>query len=479
MTLLDRPPRHASDQPDALIEEAKELHRRRVRRRRLSALSILALALAAGGFFAFGGGGDPPVSHGPAPVALQGQLPAGIIARAPDPGGGLSWGIRLVRKDGYSCLQLGRLRGDQLGMVGIDRMFHDDGRFHPFAVSGSYHATCAQDDGDGHAFFTTEAGATPASGAISGYTPRSGCDAAVEVAGLNRARHRFKVKIPASFNPSACPAGDLRFIQWGLLGPDAESISYRYNGHVISEKTAGPDGAYLVVGPATGSFCAQLPKYGMCGSNGYSDVVLGGMISSVRYRNGTTCTQRSGFVLAQQCPRMGYVPPRSAPATGIASPVSARVIKARHYCFKRNSYFVNSMPAPATDLTYIPCDGTVPATEIRDPENQQGTDIVFSFTARKPTSATSAYGYEINYSGRGQTNCAGGGGMIEGRVHVGERLTRASWNGIGCTGSFDGTVYYYPNLGPQGIGNPNIFRGRFGQKPAGAVVVGTFNATIH
>jgi len=480
MTLLDHDSRSAGD-PDALIEEAKELHRRRLRRRRVSVLSLLALMLAAGGFVAFGGGGDPPVSHGPAPFVLHGPLPGGITARAPDPSGGLPWGIRLVRRDGYSCLQLGRLSGSQLGMVGIDRMFHNDGKFHPFAVSGSYHATCAQDDGAGHAFFTTEAGATPASGAISGYTPRSGCDAAAELAGLNRARHRFKAKVPASFNPTACPASDMRFIQWGLLGPDAQSITYRYNGHLITEKTAGPDGAYLVVGPATPSFCGQLPKYGMCGSNGYSDMVLGGMITSVRYHNGRTCAggSASGIGPADFCPKVGYVTPQHTPASGVASPVSAHVVHAKHYCFKQNSYFRNSMPAPATDLTYIPCDGAVPATEIRDPDNQQGTDIVFSFTARKPTSATSAYGFQINYSGHGQMNCANGGGMIEGRVHTGERLTRGSWNGIGCTGSFTGTVYYYPDLGPQGVNNPNSFRGRIGQRPQGADVVGTFHVTVH
>jgi hypothetical protein len=274
----------------------------------------------------------------------------------------------------------------------------------------------------------------------------------------------------------------MRFIQWGLLGPDAQRITYRYNGHLISESTAGPDGAYLVVSPATPAFCGQLPKYGTCGNNGYSDVLFGGMINSVRYRNGKSCVAGAplGSRWALECPSVGYVAPRNTSATGVRSPVSAHVVRAKYYCFKRNSYFVNSMPAPPTDLTYIPCGGTVPATEIRDSMGQRGTDIVFSFIARKPTSATTAYGFWMNYSGRGTVNCGGGGGVIEGRVSAGERLTRGTFNGVGCTGRFNGTVYYYPNLGPQGIENPNIFRGgRFGQRPQGVDVVGTFHVTIH
>ena len=40
--------------------------------------------------------------------------------------------MRLVHTTrGEICVQIGRVDGDQLGQLGIDGAFHDDGRFHP------------------------------------------------------------------------------------------------------------------------------------------------------------------------------------------------------------------------------------------------------------------------------------------------------------------------------------------------------------
>jgi len=54
-----------------------------------------------------------------------------------DPGGGLPWGIRLVRTTrGLLCVQVGRLLDGRLGVLGQDGEFHNDGLFHelPAAV---------------------------------------------------------------------------------------------------------------------------------------------------------------------------------------------------------------------------------------------------------------------------------------------------------------------------------------------------------
>ena len=57
-----------------------------------------------------------------------------LALQAPDPQGGLPWGMRVVRTTrGETCVQIARLDGDQLGQLGIDGAFHDDGRFHPLA----------------------------------------------------------------------------------------------------------------------------------------------------------------------------------------------------------------------------------------------------------------------------------------------------------------------------------------------------------
>lgn len=265
MALVDdtRTERSGAD-PEALIREARELQRRRVRRRAIGAL-LGVLLLGAGGIAVFGGGSAP------AGVVLHGPLPAGIAARAADPSGGLPWGIRVVRRGGWTCVQLGRLRGNQLGLLGRDGTAGNDGRFHPFGPSTSYQARCVRQDGHGHAFMTVELGAQPASGAGGGYTGMSQCRTADQVAGFKRVLRRIGRVPPgvvASQLGSVCPPGDLRFIQYGLLGPDATSVSYALTGATVLELTHGSDGAYLVVAPSTPSFCASLPRSFFCGGTG-------------------------------------------------------------------------------------------------------------------------------------------------------------------------------------------------------------------
>ena len=57
-----------------------------------------------------------------------------LALRTADPQGGPPWGMRLVHTTrGEICVQIGRLADGQLGQLGIDGAFHDDGRFHPLA----------------------------------------------------------------------------------------------------------------------------------------------------------------------------------------------------------------------------------------------------------------------------------------------------------------------------------------------------------
>ncbi len=160
----DTPAERTAASPEALIPEAREIHRRRQRRRWGAAL-IGLLILGGGGAVLFGGGGKPSVP------CVQGPLPAGVVARAADPAGGLAWGIRVVRTSGWTCVQLGRLRGDQLGVIDEDGSFGNTGRFHAFGPSTTNQARCAQNDGEGHAFMTIELGSEPAHGA-DGRLPR-------------------------------------------------------------------------------------------------------------------------------------------------------------------------------------------------------------------------------------------------------------------------------------------------------------------
>jgi hypothetical protein len=460
--------------PEALIPEAWE-HRRRRRRRQWGAVLLGLVILAGGGMVLFGGGGGGSVVP-----TVGGPLPVGIVARATDPAGGLPWGIRIVRTSGWTCLQLGRLRGDQLGVIDEDGSFGNTGRFHPFGPSTTNQARCAPDDRDGHAFMTIELGSEAASGAGGGYQGVSGCRPASEVARMRQVLARIRrlrgrpIVLPT---PTVCPPGDLRFIQYGLLGPDATSVIYTYDRRPEVEPTHGVDGAYLVVGPATPRFCAQLPRYSFCGSTGDApNSIFGGMILSARYRSGRTC-QPAGLdtrlpAMVVQCPRVGYIAPRPTVRDSLlTAPVSVRVVPARRYCWKPESRPVYGFgTAAASDLgNYLPCNGALPARDEHPGLVEHGLLVVFSWTARQPvTSANTEYEYFL-----GSGSCGGEGGSTSGRITAGERLTRGIVVQSGCRGRVTGAVGYEPDLGPGGGGFAGADPGH-----DGSLLVGSFTITI-
>jgi hypothetical protein len=443
----------ASEGVEALIPEARELQR--TRRRRRGAAGLLAAALLAGvvALINGGGGGGPPAS-----VGVHGPLPGGIAARAADPAGGLPWGIRIVRTAGYTCVQLGRLRDAQLGLLGRDGLAGDDGRFYPMGPSTTYQARCAPNDGGGHAYMTVELGAQPASGVGGGYKGESMCRTAAEVASLARIRAQLKRRgttLPTggAFSMPVCPAGDLRFVQYGLLGPDAASLTYRTSGAAQTEPT-GPDGAYLVVGgPSTPAFCSQFLRGTFCGSNGVGpNSIGGGMIQAVHYRKAPSCQlARASSRLpawADTCPRVGYRPAKpTLTDRQVAAPIHVRVINAKAYCLGHEGAPIRGFgPAPTAQLTpYHPCSNP---TSSRPGDVIHGTLVIFSWTARQPvTSPRSNYTFFVNNS-----RCGGQGGSTYGQTTAGERLTRALilQPRPHCTGTFTGAVGYNPDLGPGG-----------------------------
>src|SRR4051812_29348063 len=119
--------------------------RRRTRLRRPALASGLALTglLATAGALAATGvlqiqSGDPVEPHRVERDAAHGiGVPVGATARlldlrVPDPAGGPHWGLRMVTTSrGLGCLQLGRVVGGELGVLGQDGIENDDGRFHP------------------------------------------------------------------------------------------------------------------------------------------------------------------------------------------------------------------------------------------------------------------------------------------------------------------------------------------------------------
>ncbi len=250
------------------------------------------------------------------PVKQQGRLspnagigipaPGGsrlLALRAADPQGGLPWGMRLVHTTrGEICVQIGRLDDGQLGQLGIDGAFHDDGRFHPLApdILPEY-----SDSGD-----------------VS-------CNLAAPIRiGIWPAGDRSAAPSPelTSFKPTA---KDLRLISWGLLGPHAVSITYHTAAGVLTRLVAPGTGAYLIV-----SEVSHVPRSIGEGAefvgwtsghtvDAQSPTGIDGSVIATTFRFGSfTCSIGHGAPVATRCPTYHPTPDnRFAPTRSLNEPV--------------------------------------------------------------------------------------------------------------------------------------------------------------
>jgi hypothetical protein len=305
--------------------------RRRPRMRQLvlvipALLIVTAGALAAGGVIRIGAPAEP--AGGRLAPLRGGGLVKGTVrllgVTAPDPGGGPPWGLRVLStKRGEGCVQVGRLIDGKLGAIGQDNAFGDDGLFHEFALNSTFakHA-CTLLDGNGRIFLNATVGDMPASAWV-GYG--GGC-----VPSTATHAERFN----ENGKPRAvCPQSDERNLYYGLLGPDARSITYRLNGHTHTQATVGAEGAYLLVTRASPT---QLFNFN---AGGTQDIVpVDGPITELHYRDGATChlTARSWIGGKDACtPELnvpvGWVPPRTPAPTAaqVRTPLHTRVLRGR------------------------------------------------------------------------------------------------------------------------------------------------------
>jgi len=251
------------------------------------------------------GVGFSPARRAGVPVAPSVRL---LSLRAADPDGGPSWGLRTLKTTrGLGCVQLGRVYGSRLGVLGQDGAFADDGKFHerPPDVVGPF--DCQVVDAVGHTFIAGVLHGMPASGLMEGCAGQ------------------------ASGAATACPTDDLRIVFYGLLGPRATAVTYRdETNRVRVVPTTGPEGAYLIVmrpsatHPAGSSFGAVAsPATGL---------------RSVRYRRAPECMIVSARRLggAKYCPLVGFRHRSTVAVTTaqVVSPVRlhvSRQVKAQRY----------------------------------------------------------------------------------------------------------------------------------------------------
>jgi hypothetical protein len=268
--------------------------------RPLALIAVLVLgsgtaALAAVG--AFRSGTPVPPSNDPAAKLLVGGSSVLLSIRTPDPAGGSPWGVRLVhysKAGGYGpdiCGQLGRVVNGELGWLGEDGAFSDDGLFHA-ADPASYGASCTSGSGgttikslvgtggtaeavaNGEAqgcsrvtrrvkpdasagtylaraltarLAVLRAGGAPARSLARRYGVTLTVLIAADRSALTTIRLRAAGEI-TSWTDATCPPGSLRTIYYGYAGPNAVTVSL--TGHGIHESVpvhGANAGAFLFV----------------------------------------------------------------------------------------------------------------------------------------------------------------------------------------------------------------------------------------
>lgn len=387
-------------------------------------LVAAAVALAAVGVFSVGRPVTPVLA--PTPRAGDGAaIPSTIRlidTHTQDPAGGPAWGLRLVRTTRKEvCVIPGRVQGQVIGVLGRDGAFGDDGQLHPFAHDYLAPLGCTVPDARGHAFLSIGQVGLPASALGPGkVSSAGGC----------------RVDNPPPANHALlCPTGALRNVYYGLLGPDAASVTYRTaSGAVKTQRTVGPDGAYLIVLPYT---------HGPQGTATIGTGLSGPPFVAVHYRDGHTCTAVSATTA---CQPVGHQAPSTSHLTDaqVRAPVSVRVARARSYCSSKHSG------------TVVACNGPVP----RGFSRIHGTPFVLvniSFTPRVPVTSSHSY-YQLDSTYTKSRGCTVGGtaAPTDNDIHAGQRIHMQDFVQPGCPGPIHYVVTYVPSSPP---GAPNSLPG--------------------
>lgn len=378
-----------------------------------------------------------------------------LVAETPDLAGGPPWGLREFRTaHGQTCLQVGRVQGSTIGTIGEDGAWLNDGRFHPIDPNAYTADHCTQTDGADHAFENVfdPSGATVSANVEWGDGAEShGC---------------------GGRRQPACPARDERGLYFGLLGPDAVSLTWvALDGQRFTEPANPPDGAYLIVTRAQpGPWCTferiggQHTRGCVSGGESSSSDLPAGRIIAVRYRDGHVCRlpvpSRAG-VQAGRCPPVGYVAP-AAPHVGrkqLATPIHTHILAGPRCSTPGGDAFQTCRPGqtPLLDMT--------------------GTYVIdISFTAHAPAgNDESYYRFEARYAAasrgcRGRESVEGGSTLRP--IRPGQMVTFQAEVNRTCPETVEGSVSYVPRAGPGGVEGGMVARGTRG------ILVGRFSLRV-
>jgi hypothetical protein len=340
--------------------------------------------------------------------------------RVADPQGGPAWGLRLTDTSrGALCPVVGRVEHDQIGSLGVDGAFQNDGLFHPYAADYPNYTfdgtSCAPTDAQGYGFvFDTWFGA-PTSASLRGESSHGvACFGRwIEPPFVAARRRKLHPGLPAQ---RVCPASEVRDIYFGLLGPDAKEIAYRtLNGRVRTEATASADGAYLVVLPhsphndpstGTGPGPSRPPIVGIAMRTGANCGVLGPLHPR---RPLSDCTHE-GFA----------APTVRAPAeASVRSPITIRPVRRKYQPHAVSINFIARVAVQSTRSYY--------AASVTNPSHKN--------------------------PGAPRHSVCGAGGAGDGSdrdLHAGQRIKLIIDTSDLCYGEVHGIVEYVIDRSPQG-----------------------------
>jgi hypothetical protein len=304
---------------------------RRLRASRWRVVLVVLLVLLGAGAVAYASGlisfGTPAAS---VPVFANPRAGLGEIApgtvhllpiSVPDPRGGPSWGMRAISTTrGAGCLQVGRLVDGKLVALGQDGAFGNDGRAHELPVSTNIERlNCSLLDGRRQIFDSVTIKSQAASAAPGVHCQPPGTYPPSE-----------------GPTPARCPLADERNLYYGMLGPDARSLTYSVGGQPRTVTTVGPDGAYLIITTGTTHrYTGAAGARERAGLYASDDVPVYSPITAIHYQEGATChlvTAEQWIYGPSACsPPLpepyGYVHAGTPTRAQLAAPIHAKLIR--------------------------------------------------------------------------------------------------------------------------------------------------------
>jgi len=296
-------------------------------------LATAAITLAATGVILTGS----PVGTVRAPIATAGEgIPVVggarlLPLRAADPAGGLPWGMRIIHTTrGLICVQIGRVYDGQLGQLGVDGAFHNDGRFHPLPTD-----------------------ALPDVLANSGGWMTGNCSSPGEIYAGDSVG--LQLSAATSPLPGAGVPADRREISFGLLGVHAVSITYREGSQTRTQPVLPGLGAYLIVqryssGRPLGSVSETAGRDEP--GNYSSPAGPNGALTAITYNYaGRSCVDQGNLRLAS-CGLSEVPPPRPAALPIVHTPLRAHLQIHNHVITSAQISFHAPYPVTNADESY-------------------------------------------------------------------------------------------------------------------------------